>query len=268
MPFKRTLLSVSLIFLTIVKVCSQGVGIGTTDPHTSAALHVKELLDKGLLIPRLSHASIGSPADGLIIYDPDLGNLVYSNNGSWAEIAPVPPGTIIMWSGSPYTLPDGWVLCDGSSYDLNGVPVGLGNGFLTPNLSGKFIVGYSGSGDYSYIGAPGGSKYELLAQEELPSHSHTITSSHAHSMSVSADPHSHEFTVTDAIKHNIGGFPTVGTNQGVIYTQLTGSKTTSAVSTPVIVGSSATGLSVAATGAGEGHENRPPYYVLAFIMKL
>jgi hypothetical protein len=53
----------------------------------------------------------------------------------------VPPGVIVMWSGT--VAPAGWALCNGT------------NG--TPNLSGRFIVGYSASQpDYNAIGNFGG----------------------------------------------------------------------------------------------------------------
>jgi len=46
-----------------------------------------------------------------------------------------PVGGIIMWSGNPKALPVGWALCDGKNE--------------TPNLSGRFIVGYD-SADTEY----------------------------------------------------------------------------------------------------------------------
>src|SRR5262249_34779064 len=50
----------------------------------------------------------------------------------------VPVGAIMMWSGDVKSLPKGWVLCDG--------------GNETPDLRGRFIVGYSAQDvDYSAI---------------------------------------------------------------------------------------------------------------------
>jgi hypothetical protein len=54
----------------------------------------------------------------------------------------VPKGAILMWSGAPEAIPAGWTLCDGT------------NG--TPNLSGRFIVGYDeGNTDYNKPGNTG-----------------------------------------------------------------------------------------------------------------
>jgi len=60
----------------------------------------------------------------------------------------VPKGAIIMWSGSIDNIPTGYALCDGE------------NG--TPDLRGKFIVGYDPSDDdYNEIGEFGGEKYSV-----------------------------------------------------------------------------------------------------------
>jgi hypothetical protein len=47
----------------------------------------------------------------------------------------MPEHSVIMWYGSQYSLPHGWVLCDG-----NVAP----NGVTTPNLSNQFVIGATG----------------------------------------------------------------------------------------------------------------------------
>jgi len=47
----------------------------------------------------------------------------------------VPEGVIMMWTGSPSTLPTGWQLCDGSEI-LSGPLTGQ----FTPNLNDRFII--------------------------------------------------------------------------------------------------------------------------------
>ena len=59
----------------------------------------------------------------------------------------VPSGGIIIWSGAANAIPSGWYLCNGS------------NG--TPNLSGKFVVGYSASDNDFDVGDNGGLKMLL-----------------------------------------------------------------------------------------------------------
>lgn len=140
----------------------------------------------------------------------------------------VPSGAIIMWSGSLDTIPAGWALCDGS------------NG--TPNLMSRFIVG-AGSG-YS-VGAIGGEATHVLTVAELPSHSHPLT-----------DPgHSHRYKKPNMV----GGF--------VEFTSAPISVRVDPMDEQQTF-TSQTGISIGSTGSGNAHENRPPYYALAFIMKL
>jgi microcystin-dependent protein len=248
---------------------AQGAGIGTTNPDPSAALHILEENNKGVLIPR--RGVIPGAADGMIVYNTATGNLAYSSSGVWTEIVPVPSGTVIMWSYSQGGIPDGWVLCDGNYYSLQGGVVGAGSGIRTPDLRGYFIAGYSGAGSYGAVGAIGGSKYHSLSEAEMPAHTHSVSDpGHNHTISVTASPHTHDFTVEDTAKDNIGVFPNSGaaTFPGIYYNLSAGAKVTGNVITGVTVNNGTTGISVNAAGSGQGHENRPPYYVLAFIMKL
>ena len=86
-----------------------------------------------------------------------------SFSGSGANltgIVAIPSGGIILWSGAANAIPSGFVLCDGNN--------------STPNLSGKFVVGYDASnGDYD-VGDTGGSESVTLTTSQIPSHNHTI----------------------------------------------------------------------------------------------
>jgi len=119
------------------------------------------------------------------------------NGGRFSGKGAVPIGLIVMWEGSPNALPAGWVLCNGS------------NG--TPNLSGRFIVGYGGG--YS-IGATGGQLNVTLTQAQMPSHKHNASSdnqlsTHNHSGASSgnqSDSHSHTGTINNGgVAHGHGG---------------------------------------------------------------
>ena len=162
----------------------------------------------------------------------------------------IPVGGIIMWSGT--TPPDGWVLCDGSS---------TLQGYETPDLRGRFIVGYGENGtnissnvwdDAKYktpgnlsqkgmnSGAVGGEMMHTLTTSEMPSHQHTAKYGRA--------------------AHN---------DSGNTYKTITGFTE----GTVTKVGSdwkneSYDGGRTNSTGNSEAHENRPPYYVLAFIMRV
>ena len=66
-------------------------------------------------------------------------------------LSTIPSGVICIWSGAANAIPSGWYLCDGN------------NG--TPNLSGKFVIGYSST--YT-VGKTGGEATHTLTQAELP----------------------------------------------------------------------------------------------------
>ena len=144
----------------------------------------------------------------------------------------VPVGAIMMWAGSAAELPDGYALCNGQ------------NG--TPDLRSRFVVGLNPSdGDYDTIGKTGGAKTVTLTEAQMPSHSHGGTTSldgnHTHSYSKAS-------TIGRRGKDN-GSFD---------Y----GSVSSAATST---AGAHTHTFTTGAKGGGQAHENRPPYYVLAFI---
>jgi microcystin-dependent protein len=143
----------------------------------------------------------------------------------------MPKGGIIMWSGSIVSIPSGWSLCDGRTE----------NGVLTPNLSGRFIVGYDAASNnlpvnvtdgkqenYAAIRNTGGKTTVQLTADEsgVPEHSH---------------PYNEYQHISSAQNRVVTGA------YGAINSNNTGNNTPQ--------------------DAAQAHENRPPYYVLAFIMK-
>ena len=148
------------------------------------------------------------------------GNITASTSGSLSGYGVTPVGGIIMWSGSPNQVPDGWALCNGQT----------ANGHVTPNLSGKFIVGYSSSdSDYNPVGKTGGEKKHTLTVAEMPSHTH--------------DMKFKSYDLAAAWK-----------DQRSFYS--------------VNQGEENQGKTTQSTGGGQAHENRPPYYALCFIMRV
>lgn len=145
-----------------------------------------------------------------------------NNLTTTVEESSVPVGLISMWSGSIANIPDGWALCNGT------------NG--TPNLSGRFIVGYgrTGSDDDYAIGETGGKQSVLLsaAQSGLPVHKHGFNILYSGG------------TLNTAVSAPGQTVRTVG------------------LPDPQYIANSG------GTDAQSSHENRPPYYVLAYIMKL
>lgn len=152
----------------------------------------------------------------------------------------VPTGGIIMWSGSVVSIPGGWALCDGS------------NG--TPDLRGRFIVGAGGA--YS-PGNTGGAETVTLDATQIPSHTHSVN-----------------LTTSSDGSHTHGYFqaPTwaVAYSSGTITRAYLGSGTTPPTRSTDAAGvhSHSVNGNTGSAGSGAAHENRPPYYALAYIMRL
>jgi microcystin-dependent protein len=153
----------------------------------------------------------------------------------------IPIGGIIMWSGS--NIPINWRICDGN------------NG--TPNLSGRFVLA-SGNGanlTNRTLGSTGGSETVTLSVGELPAHNHTG------STTAQGGAHAH---LTDFYA-GYGG----DSDSGPYFQPLDGTQWNNRIAT---VGRENDGAHIHTfttgdTGSGQSHENMPPFYVLAYIMR-
>ena len=251
-----------------------GMGIGTTTPDSSAVLEIASAT-KGLLIPRLPSATIAAidnPAQGLLAYDTDKNLFVYNlgpdGTKNWQELSLHSRGMVMMWSGAPAALPYGWALCDGGYYDSQGNAVASTTigAIQTPDLRGRFIAGYSGTGDYMAIGNFGGEETHTLTEAEMPSHTHS-GGSHAHSgTTTSSGFHSHTVNYTGAVGKTVGR--NAGGGEDGADDRALSATTEGAGSHTHSVSLSGGTHTHDNTGGGQAHENRPPYYVLAYIMKL
>ena len=155
-----------------------------------------------------------------------------------------PSGGIIMWSGSLASIPAGWVLCDGTSG--------------TPDLRGRFIVG-AGDGSYA-VGDTGGQDTVTLTANQIPSHNHTFSGTTS-----TAGAHTHT--------HNDGSVLKASNNNEVSYTASTSNLSGNPSGTTQSTNSSGSHShtfsgTTSSVGSGQSHENRPPYYALAYIMKV
>jgi microcystin-dependent protein len=176
-----------------------------------------------------------------------------------ASVDPIPVGSIIMWSGSIASIPAGWALCNGT------------NG--TPDLRDRFIVG---AGTTYTPGATGGAATNTLSAANLPAHTHTFSAttssdgSHGHTGSTdSAGNHSHTVNLLNSGFNNTNNVYNEGT---VAFTNAV-TNTAGAHAHNLTINSAGAHThtlsgTTSSIGSGTAVENRPPYYALAFIMKV
>jgi microcystin-dependent protein len=234
--YMKRLYAVFILVLAVNFCAAQadGVGIGTTTPHESAILDITAPSgNKGLLIPRLTNDQMNNltsrATEGLVIYNTSYHAFYFFYNTKWQAVGS-PRGTIVMWSGALNAIPEGWVLCDGNN--------------STPDLRNRFIVG---AGAAYGVGNTGGANTVTLTVNQMPSHTHSI----------SAAP-DHQHFVREVSRGEEGNS---GTDQSVgSYNEGGADKWTSPAG-----GHTHT---IGTAGNNEPHENRPPYYALAYIMKL
>lgn len=186
-----------------------------------------------------------------------------------AGLRRAPLGIVEMWAGT--TVPEGYLLCDGGAYriadytelhaaigttfneaaDASGAKVSTDPGmFRVPDLRGRFIVGrHDSDGDYQATGAAGGLKKVALTEEEIPRHAHRVKDYYYAQAPSSMQTHNVKNYDTipkhETGNNGIGDKESDEDNDCMPYYEHD--------SYPV--------------GGGGTHENRPPYYVLAYIMR-
>jgi microcystin-dependent protein len=248
------------------------VAVNTTTPNATSVLDLTST-DKGLLIPRMTSAqrlAIATPAASLLVFDNTDNKFYYYLNNKWNALnlwdttpnstdisytgnvtingtlsasgfgginvnGVVPPGGIIMWSGSIASIPSGWALCNGT------------NG--TPDLRDRFIVGAGGT--YSPTNTGGANTVTLATnQVPLPPHSHSAT----------ATPHSHSDNIFVERSNTWKGGGNSSPGNGTGWNRTNG--TTGSATVNVTVQNSID------TRTMQPVNIRPLYFALAYIMKI
>jgi microcystin-dependent protein len=150
------------------------------------------------------------------------------SDGNLSSI-PFPKGIVVIWSGNLADIPKGWALCDGTQG--------------TPDLRGRFVLGVNPSDNKNNLTArpmktTGGAETHTLKTEEMPSHTHDIIGK--------GDDAGY------CKSGQCGFWPTDRwTNDAVVKASTSGGK-----------------LVVENTGGDLPHNNMPPYFALAYIMKM
>jgi len=174
-----------------------------------------------------------------------------------------PIGGIILWSGSVAAIPANWAICDGTN--------------ATPNLMDRFVVG---AGSAYAVAATGGAATVTLDTTQIPAHSHTadgdLTAASAgdHTHTVIDAGHTHPVAQGFNNPSNAADGHGDGANETGSYTFVTTTNTGTSGSNTTGITNASNGAhthditgSTANTGGGLAHENLPPYYALAYIMR-
>jgi len=178
-------------------------------------------------------------ADSLKIRTNDQDSLTVATNGnitvrgtmqatSFFGNGTIPVGGIIMWSGTITNIPAGWALCDGQTV----------NGNTTPDLRDKFIVGASADTRTNITGSltqTGGNKDAIVV-----THTHPLAS-------------------------GVGGrlIRLLGVDPGHVHQRIDMADTNS-----LRADYSDRLTATDSAGSSGVNANLPPYYALAFIMRI
>ena len=150
------------------------------------------------------------------------------NGADLTGIVTIPTGVIVMWSGT--TIPSGWALCDGTN--------------STPDLRNRFIVGAndaSKTGITTQTGPGFNVTTGAIDDTYEPGDIGGETSNQLTVAELAAHTHTERYNIANPDEDEAG----------------TGSADNDLRST----------RETESTGGDWYHENRPPYYALAFIMR-
>jgi autotransporter-associated beta strand protein len=166
----------------------------------------------------------------------------------------IPLGGIVVWTGS--SPPQGWALCNGQT----------ANGRRTPDLRSRFVLGQGqGSGlTARSVGQVGGQEAYVLTYNNLAPHRHVFdppgTWTHADG------GHSHGYQT-----HSIGNPNQLSVQENYIAGE---EKIARHLSTSRNIGHDSHQHSVSvssnsgSSGGGQAHNAMPPFYTLAYIMRV
>ena len=211
-------------------------------------------------------ASLPKGADGKVL-------TLVSGIPSWqtAGGGSIPAGLISIWHGLIANIPSGWVICDGN------------NG--TPNLLDKFVKGVPTAA--TNPGTTGGESTVTLDATKIPSHQHSISQQAAHDHDISASgTHQHTISASGTHTHpiplavDVEESSTPATAANGIAPGTSGAGGDHSHGGAVAAGGDHShggkvssgnahdhGANTGLIGGGGAHENKPPYYEVAFIMK-
>lgn len=158
------------------------------------------------------------------------------------------PGFVKPWSGLIERLPDEYRLCNGdivTTVEFPDLAYFYGkereDSFRLPDLRSRFLVGYDNSQeDYNEIGKKGGAKEKSITENQMPDHYHIYSDD------------------TNAMGSFIVDGQSFPAKLEGINTQESSAKS----------GGSGTLYRTTSAGKGEAFDVRPPFYTLAFVVRV
>ena len=193
-----------------------------------------------------------------------------------ATLQPAPAGSIMMWPSN--TIPSGWALCNGSSYSRSeyaalfsvlGTTYGADDNstFKLPDMRGLFVAGRGANG-YNSINQKGGANTVALTVNKMPKHNHDTANSVSDGNVTSETKGAHRHTIESFLdKGGTGWRHNIEADSCNQYQQ----QVQAANSDMVVLseaGDHSHNVTLKARGNGDAHENRPPFIVMNYIIKL
>lgn len=218
--------------------------------------------------------------------------IIDNGDGEYGSFAPVPIGGIITFAGEKSLSSDNFILCDGrivskrnypELYDILGDIYNTAvnssgerfsapgaDYFRVPDLRGRFIVGYApNQADYNAMGNVGGEKTHTLSVSEMPTHEHSLETD---DLFVADAYDSKNEQVRVSLNKNYSSPAKASGNNwddGIFIPPKPGD-----VGYDTLVGGSTFSgdiiqkrIRTENAGSSRPHENRPPYYTLAYIIR-
>ena len=277
-----------------------GVSIAedTIPPHASAVLDVRSV-GRGVLVPRITTTDeIDNLAKGLIVYVVNQNKgLFYYNGTEWKMLrsskAYYPQGAIIMYSGDiclddndsacefdskgkgkKETRMEGWQLCNGEND--------------SPNLQDRFIVGISTDENHPDYGTynrvddnnnPNSPTHTwTMSQEQLPKHSHEVPTKfiegyeYEHTHEIKPGPHRHYIPVVTGKEESGTSYRDTKKSKKKSSKNVSKHKLGLELDKESIESFTFPSGSIKSKGGHEDDtidpiDNRPCYYVVAFLMR-
>lgn len=177
------------------------------------------------------------------VYADTSGTATFNNVQITGNLNVIPKGLVSMWTGT--IAPNGWALCDGKTYIAKD-----GTSLVAPDLRGRFVLGYN-------IDASGVDGLAVEGEIATINTGARVGSSFSNSIGMTGGEVIHNLTIGEIPTHTHGNLGYTNYGSGDYTGGARGGDFGTWTANPVFN-----------TGGSKSHNTIPPYYVLAYIIKL